>query len=67
MDNDGLIYYTGGRLGTPSGAAYTWNTNVPMATITTYDTKSQTWGSIATKSNGSVPTLRNSHTFTYGK
>ncbi|SAM04752.1 hypothetical protein [Absidia glauca] len=65
MDNNGLIYYTGGRLGTPSGTAYTWNTNVPMATIITYDTNTQTWGSISTKSNGSVPTLRNSHTFTY--
>ncbi|KAI8339970.1 hypothetical protein BC941DRAFT_419047 [Chlamydoabsidia padenii] len=65
VDNNGVIYYTGGRLGTLSGSAYTWDTNVPLTTITTYDTKTLTWGSITAKVNGTTPTSRNSHTFTY--
>ncbi|ORZ20775.1 hypothetical protein BCR42DRAFT_489243 [Absidia repens] len=63
MDKNGIIYYTGGRIGSPSGGVYSWNTNVPLTSITTYDTKAQTWGSVAV--SGANPTLRNSHTFTY--
>ncbi|CAO3591602.1 unnamed protein product [Absidia cylindrospora] len=63
MDKTGIIYYTGGRIGSPSGGVYSWNTNVPLTSIATYNTKAQTWGSVAVA--GDNPTLRNSHTFTY--
>ncbi|KAI8093009.1 uncharacterized protein BX664DRAFT_328715 [Halteromyces radiatus] len=63
IDNQGIIYYVGGRMASPSGSTYTWGSNVPMTSITTYDTAKQTWGSISIV--GTSPSPRNQHTFTY--
>ncbi|ORZ09310.1 hypothetical protein BCR42DRAFT_424164 [Absidia repens] len=64
MDDSGIIYYVGGRLGIPQKAStYSWFSNVPLTTIITYDTTTQTWGNISV--TGNIPTVRNGHSFTY--
>ncbi|CAO3600055.1 unnamed protein product [Absidia cylindrospora] len=64
MDDSGIIYYVGGRLGILQKAStYSWLSNVPLTTITTYNTATQTWGSMSV--TGNIPTVRNGHSFTY--